>query len=128
MTDGELVVLSSNVDSLTDIARSALNNELRRRGLSEEKTAAYVNEIAKTQAEHQKRRITRFWGWKKAIKWLFFDSPYTAIGLLYAVGLRAIVRYGLFKKFPVATPLLLLFLTLATLVLVIFIPARNRKD
>lgn len=99
-------------NSLTDIARQVLAQEVRRRHLIEEKAELSACEINEVHTEDRNHLLGRH-----------RISPFTIIKALYLLGLLAIARSSLLTRYPATVAILLLLGTLTLLAIVIRMPA-----
>jgi hypothetical protein len=83
MTDGKLLALAVDTSSLTETARYALADELRRRNLGQDAVAQYHHEAERLRAregrQQRVRRLRRTRFWRKLIMWSPLVIPFVLV-------------------------------------------------
>ena len=129
MSEGELLSLAVEQGSLTDAALSVLNEELEHRGLGESEIESWKHPPVAVRRPRQKSRWDRkSRHWKAQIRRLYNRlpfSPFWVISLLYVAFFRWLIKWA--RGQPEIAGLGFLAVTVATLVIVILLPARPGK-
>lgn len=129
MSEGELLSLAVERESLTDVARQILTEELAFRGLNEAQIEEWKHPLAPGQSQqrisHWERRRKQ---WKRKI-WRFYDrfpvSPFWLIGMLFLASVRYFFKWG--KNAPELAGLVFFGLAVTLLIIVILLPVQRGK-
>lgn len=130
MSEGELLSLATERDSLTDLARQILSEELALRGLGEDQ----IEEWKHPPAPAQRRKRTNHWErktkrWKTAVRQLYDwlpVSPFWLIAVVFLGSFRWFFKWSI-KVAGDFAPLVVLAVLITSLIVVILLPVQRGK-